>query len=105
MTAHPMKYLSLWISLGLFTIRGTNLAFFTLSVWKMIGRWDELIHPCFQSILGCTAANQEYPRMALCSPKSNRKNLIVVQLVPIWTLRSVYHWSSPVLVLVPSTLN
>src|SRR5579863_5354934 len=43
--------------------------------------------------------------MALCSPKLDRKKLIVVWLVPIWTLRLVYHWSSPVLFLVPSILN
>ena len=70
----------------------------------MMGRCPSSIHPRCQSILGCTAANQEYPRMALCSPRSDRKKRIVVRLLPVCTSRSEKYFSSPLLFSVLSTL-
>ena len=85
----PMKYWSWVISLGTFLVCGTKVAFFALGAWRMVGYWVWSIHPLFQSMLGCTAANQEYPRMALCSPKSIRKNQRVIVWLPVLTFRSV----------------
>jgi hypothetical protein len=48
-----------------------------------------LIHPLFQSILGWNAVNQEYPRIALFSPRFERKKCRVVHCVPVCTCRSV----------------
>ena len=43
---------------GLFIVRGTNRAFAASFVLNTIGSWVWSIQPLFQSILGCTAANQ-----------------------------------------------
>jgi len=69
--------------LGMFIVWGRNQAFFALGAQRIMGSWDESIHPCFQSILGCTAANQEYPKIALCSPRSDRKKCNCFLEVPV----------------------
>ena len=74
---------------GLLTVRGVNRARFAFGARNMMGNWEESIHPHFQSILGCVAANHEYPRMALFSPRSVRKNHSGLLVVPVWTSRSV----------------
>ena len=105
MVTFPMKYQVVSMGLGLFTNRGTNRARLALLALRMIGSWDASIHPHFQSIFGCTAANHEYPRMALFSPRSVRKNRNLDRFGPVCTLRSVKYLSSPLLFIVPSTLN
>ena len=77
------------ISLGTFLVHRTKVAFLALGAQRMMGNWVWSIHPLFQPMLGCTAANQEYPKMALCSPKSVRKNQRVVVWLPVLTFRSV----------------
>ena len=74
----PMKYWSWEISLGTSLVHGMKIALFELGAWRIMGSWVWSIHPLFQSMLGWTAANQEYPRIALCSPKSVRRNRRVV---------------------------
>ena len=44
---------------GLLMVRGMNWAFFAFGAQSMIGSCEESIHPLFQSIFGCVAANQE----------------------------------------------
>ena len=101
----PIKYRVVSIGRGLFMDRGMKRALLALFALRMMGSWEESIHPCFQSILGCTAANQEYPSIALFSPKSVRKNHSFDRLGPVWTSKSVKYLSSPLLFVVPSTLN
>ncbi len=74
---------------GLFTVRGTNRALAALFVLNTIGSCVWSIQPLLQSILGCTAANQGYPRIALCSPSCVRKNLMFVVVEPVRMARSV----------------
>ena len=105
MVTFPMKYRVVSMGLGLFTERGTNRARLALLALRMMGSWDESIHPRFQSIFGCTAANQEYPSMALFSPRSVRKNRSLDRFEPVCTSRSVKCLSSPLLFVVLSTLN
>ena len=59
MVTFLMKYQVVSTGRGLFTDRGTKQARFALFALRMIGSCDVSIHPRFQSILGCTAANQE----------------------------------------------
>jgi hypothetical protein len=40
-------------------------------------------------IFGCTAANQGYPSIALCSLRSNKKKRSLVLVVPVRVSRSV----------------
>ena len=85
---HPMKYHSFdghWCLCNL-CVYTTFMAF---GVLNMIGSWVVLIHPLFQSTCGWNAVNQGYPSMALCSPKSNRKNLRLVICCPVFTCRSM----------------
>src|SRR6266403_4369759 len=56
---------------------------------KTMGSWVWSIHPLFQSIFGWVAANQGYPSIALCSPSSVRKNLMLVVVDPVWVAKSV----------------
>ena len=63
--------------------QGVKQAFLALFALRMMGSWEESIHPRFQSILGCTAANHEYPNIALFSPKSVRKNRSLDRLGPV----------------------
>ena len=83
------KYLSFRVGQGIFWILGMKIALCALGAQMTIGSWVWLIHPFFQSILSCVAANQGYPRITLCSPKSDRKNLRVVVFCPVWMFRSV----------------
>src|SRR6266436_2791049 len=78
-----------WTIRGLLTVRGRNRAFAASAVLNTIGSCVWSIHPLLQSILGCTAANQGYPRMALCSPSCVRKNLMLVVVDPVRIARSV----------------
>ena len=83
-----MKYLSC-VGRGTFLVLGTKMAFFAFGARIIIGSWAWSIQPRFQSIRGCAAVNHGYPKIALCSPKSERKNLMVVVFVPVLTSRSV----------------
>ena len=74
---------------GVFLIRGTNLARAWSAVWNMMGNWVDSIQPLFQSIWGCTAANQGYPSMHLLSPRCERKNRKFVRCLPTCTPKSV----------------
>ena len=105
MVTFPIKYRVVSMAQGLFTDRGTKWARFVLFALRIIGNWDASIHPRFQSILGCTAANQEYPSMALFSPKSVRKNRSFDWFGPVCTSKSVKYLSLPLLLVVLSTLN
>ena len=64
-------------------------AFAALDALNMIRSWVVSIHPLFQSIHGWNVANQGYPNMAFCSPRSDRKNLRLVVCCPVRTCRSV----------------
>ena len=85
----PIKYQSFSIGRGLLTVRGVNLAFFAFGARNIMGSCEESIHPLFQSIFGCVAANHEYPRIALFLPRSVRKKRNGLLVVPVWTSRSV----------------
>jgi hypothetical protein len=85
----PMKYLVSGLARGTFFVRGTNVAFCAFGARNMIDSWVWSIHPLFQSMFGCTAANHGYPKMALCSPKSDRKKCSLVIVVPVLVFRSV----------------
>ena len=83
MVTFLIKYWVVLTGQGLFTDWGTKRACFALLAWRIIDSWDASIHPCFQSILGCMAANQEWPSMALFSPRSVKKNLSLDQFGPV----------------------
>jgi hypothetical protein len=85
----PMKYQSCCIGVGMFLVLGTKVAFLASGAWSTIGSCSWSIHPLFQSIHGCVAANHGYSRIALWSPRFERKNHKVVWLFPVRTLRSV----------------
>src|SRR5579863_178778 len=100
-----MSSVSVGNGLGRLRVRGMNHALAASSLRKMIGSWEWSIHPRFQSMRGCTAANHGYPNIALFSPKLVRKNRRRVCCGPVRTCKSVKYWSSPLLLGVPSTLN
>src|SRR6266436_3843043 len=77
------------MGLGLFIVRGMNCALAASAILNTMGSCVWSIHPLLQSILGCTAVNQGYPRIALCSPSCVRKNLMFVVVDPIRMARSV----------------
>src|SRR6266403_5749860 len=83
------RILSACVVRGLLAVRGRNRAFAESEVLNTIGSWVWSIHPLLQSIFGCTAANQGYPKTALCSPSCVRKNLMLVVVDPIRMARSV----------------
>jgi hypothetical protein len=85
----PMKYWSWYTGWGLFLKWGTKWALFAFAAYKIIGSYDESIHPCFQLICSCVAANHEYPNIALLSPRFVRKNCSGVHTVLVCTSRSV----------------
>ena len=85
----PMKYWCATTSLGTFLVRGVKTAFLAFGARRMMGSWVWSIQPLFQLMLGCTAANQEYPRIALWLPKFVRKNQRDVVWCPVLTFRSV----------------
>src|SRR6266404_8109186 len=80
---------SRWMGLGWLIDRGKNRAFAALGALRTIGSCVWSIHPLFQSIFGCVATNQGYPSIALCSPSSVRKNLMLVVIDPVRVARSV----------------
>jgi hypothetical protein len=88
-TIWQMYTLSLPIGLGLLTHHGRNCAWVASGARSMIGNCPWSMHPLFQSILGWNAANQGYPRIALFSPKFERKKRRVDRCVPVCTCRSV----------------
>src|SRR5579863_1159351 len=104
-TTRPINRVSVGMVLGRLTVRGRNWAFAASSLRSMSGSWEWSIHPRFQSMRGCTAANQGYPRIALFSPRFVKKKRSRVCCGPVRTCRSVKYWSSPLLFGVPSTLN
>jgi hypothetical protein len=77
------------IILGLLIQCGRNHAQVASGAHSTMGSCPWLIHPLFQSILGWNAANQEYPRIALFSPRFERKKHRVDCCVPVCTCRSV----------------
>lgn len=89
MVAFPMKYQSLVIDRGLLTVWGTKRALFASGAQKIMGNWVELIYPHFRLIFGYVAMNQEYPRMALFSPRSVRKKQSRLLVISVWTSRSI----------------
>jgi hypothetical protein len=76
-------------SLGTLVVRGRKRAFAASGVRSMIGSWEWSIHPLLQLICSCIAANHGYPRMALFSPKFERKNRRLTRLLSVWTERSM----------------
>jgi hypothetical protein len=84
----PMKYLGSDLTRGTFFVRGTNIAFCAFRAHKTMGSWVWSIHPFFQLILGCTAANHGYLRIALCSPKSDKKKCNLLATVPVCASKS-----------------
>ena len=85
----PMNRVSIGESLGRLMVRGRNWALAASSLQSMIGSWEWSIHPRFQLIHGCVAANQGYPSMALFSPRFIKKNRSQVCCDPVRTCKSV----------------
>jgi hypothetical protein len=83
------KYLSFRAGRRTFLILGTKVAFCTFGTLSTMGSWKWSIHPFFQSILGWVTVNHGYPRITLCSPRSDRKNHSVVVFCPVQTFRLV----------------
>ncbi len=79
----------IFVGHGLLMVCGMNRAFAASGVLNMMGSCVWLIHPLLQSILGCTAVNHGYPRIALCSPSWVRKNLMLVMVMPVHMAKSV----------------
>ncbi len=74
---------------GVLTVCGINHALAASVDLSTIGSCVWSIQPLFQLIFGCVAANQGYPKMALCSPSWVRKNLMLVVVAPVQIARSV----------------
>ena len=89
MVALQSSMRSIEVGRGLFIVHGINRALAASLALNTIGNCVWSIQPLFQSILGCTAANQGYPRIALCSPNWVRKNLMLVLVDPVRMARSV----------------
>src|SRR6266478_3036574 len=89
MVALQSRICSVLTGRGLLMVRNIKRAFAASGALNTIGSWVWSIHPLLQSILGCTAANHGYPRIALCSPSCVRKNLIFVVVGPVHIARSV----------------
>src|SRR6266404_3814137 len=83
MVALQSRICSIFVNHGLLMEHGMNCALAVSGALNMMGSCVWSIHPLFQSILGCTAANQRYPRIALCSPSCVRKNLMFVVVEPV----------------------
>ena len=83
------KYLSFHVGQGTLLILGMKTAFYMFGALMMMGSCEWSINPLFQSILGCVAANHRYPRITLCSSRSDKKNWSIVVFCPIWMFRSV----------------
>ena len=100
----PMYSVPLSSVLGLLTHQGRNHALDASGARSIMGSWVWSIHPLLQSIQGWNAVNHGYPRIALFSPRSERKNQRVERCVSVCTWRSVKYCSSPLWFEVPSTL-
>ena len=88
MVTRPMKYRSA----GRYWCLCNWCVYFALvalGALNITGSWVVSIHPLFQSIHGWNAANQGYPSIAFCSPRSDRKNLRLVVCCPVCTCKSV----------------
>ena len=70
-------------SLGMLVVLGRKRAFVASGVQNMMGNWEWSIHPLLQLICGCIAVNHGYPRMALFSPRFERKNRSLIHLLPV----------------------
>ena len=70
------KYFSFHIGWGMFWILGMKIAFCAFEAQIIMKSCPWSIHPLFQSILSYVAMNHRYPRITLCSPKLDRKNLL-----------------------------
>ncbi len=57
MVALQSRIHSVLVGCGLLMDRGTNRALAASEALNTMGSWVWLIHPLFQLILGCTAAN------------------------------------------------
>ena len=101
----PINKVSVGRFLGRLIVRGINWALAALSLRSMIGSCEWSIHPRFQSIHDCTAANQGYPRMALFFPRFIKKKCSQVCCNLVRTCKSVKYWNSPLLLRVLSMLN
>ena len=99
-----MKYWSFCIC-WCFCVLCVYLAFSAFDALKMTRSWVVLIHPCFQLIHGWNTANQGYPSMALCSPRSDKKNLRLVVCCLAHTCKSMLNRSHPLLFSDLLTLN
>src|SRR6266403_111703 len=77
------------MGLGLFIVRVVNRALAASAVLNTMGNCVWSIQPLLQAMLCGTAANQGYPRIALCSPNCVRKNLMLVLVDPVRMARSV----------------
>jgi hypothetical protein len=85
----PMKYLISALAWGMFFVCGTNTAFCAFGACKMIDSCVWSIHPFFQSMFSYTVANHGYPKIALCSPRLDRKKHSLLATVPIRVSKSV----------------
>src|SRR6266403_5981407 len=79
----------IFVGCGLLIVRSMNRALAASRALSTMGSCVWSIHPLLQSILGCTAANHGYPRIALCSPSCVRKNLMFVVVDPVRMAKSV----------------
>jgi hypothetical protein len=100
----PMYNMSVSGVLGLLICRGRNRALDASGVWSIMGNWVWSIHPLLQLMQGWKATNHRYPRIALFSPRLERKKRRVEHCVPVCTYRLVKYWSSPLQFGVLSTL-
>ena len=73
----------IFVGHGLLIVCSTNCALAVSGALNTMGSCIWSINPLFQLILGCTAVNHGYPRIALCSPSCVRKNLMLVVVVPV----------------------
>src|SRR6266403_3633828 len=89
MVALQSRICSIFMGHGLLIVRSIKHAFAASGALNTIGSCVWSIHPLFQSILGCTAVNHGYPKIALCSPSCVRKNLMFVVVDPVRMARSV----------------
>ncbi len=89
MVALQSRICSILVGCGLLMDCGTNRALAASGALNTMGSCVWLIHPLLQLIFGCTAANQGYPRIALCSPSWVRKNLMVVVVDPVRIAKSM----------------
>jgi hypothetical protein len=89
MVTLSMKYWSWCVSWGLFMDWETKWAFLVSRALRITSSCEESIYPCFQSIFGWVAVNQEYLSIALLSSRLVRKNCSEVHTFSVCTLRYV----------------